>query len=147
MQSNIDQFDDVTAKTFAYLYESFPVPAFLLVERFGVMIDVEAYPLGDSVKEADFWVACWDWLIAAGYMYAGDRIRPVGFSDVVLTAKGLEVLKAVPSSLSNGQTVGDQIVAGLKSGALDAVKDGVKLALSRGAEMVPWAALAHQAFK
>ena len=53
-------------------------------------------------------------------------------SDVVLTPKALQVLKSIPPSLDESETVGAWIQRAVKDGAKDAVQKGVAYALGIG---------------
>jgi hypothetical protein len=144
MSSNIEKFDELTARIFAALYEDFPVPRSLSAEQYGVDCNaVFAEPDRiDSVsfKDLNFFCSTVQWLSASGYVEYATELNMGTFSDVTLTAKGLEVLKATPASLKapeggESKTLGDYLVDGVKSGAADAMKKGATYALSAGAAL------------
>lgn len=116
--SNIKKFDEITGQVFAALYENFPVAKYVLIEDFlddGFSYDEHAQ--GDFPNEnGKFFLACVDWLAGAGYLRFDEKMRFSGFSGAVLTAKGLEALKATPSSLNKEASLGDQLVEATQSG-------------------------------
>ncbi|MNN93398.1 hypothetical protein D3C81_2118280 [compost metagenome] len=63
------------------------------------------------------------------------------FRQAVLTAKGLEVLKATPASLSSS-SFGEQLQTAAKDGMLDTIKSLTNEALSRGVGLATSAAVA-----
>lgn len=137
--SNIERFDEITAKVFSVLYEEFPVPTNLFAEAHVSPATCYSEFLGCDVPstEAEFFVASVTWLGDAGYLRCKEQ--PAGtaaFIGAVLTTKGLEVLKTIPDSLNGKKTIGEQLVAAAKSGATAALKDGVKAALAKGAVML-----------
>lgn len=142
MTANIENFDLLTAKLFAALYESFPVPVALTAEQYGVDVD-SAFDFADPVsvdpaafKALDFFCATVRWLEAYGYLTYQSETNGGFFFDASLTAKGLEVLKATPASLSSTKTLGEYIVEGTKGGVKEAMSKGVSYALSAGAALV-----------
>lgn len=52
------------------------------------------------------------WLVDAGYIH-GTSLEYEGINDAVLTAKGLEVLKATPDSLQG--SLGERLVEAVKA--------------------------------
>ncbi len=71
------------------------------------------------------------WLEKAGYVWIGG-ISSQEAVEVVLTPKALELLKAVPESLTTRETVGELLVRGVREGAKDSVKSAVTFALAKG---------------
>lgn len=94
----------------------------------------EIYDPSDSgFKEAqsllEFHYYAVEWLVESGYISATPH-RFDGFSDAVLTAKGLEVLKLRPSSLNS--SFGDELMQASKSGTREVIKDVTSSLLSTG---------------
>ncbi|HEN8734257.1 hypothetical protein D3C76_1171470 [compost metagenome] len=116
--SNIQKFDEITGQVFGALYENFPVAKYLLIKDFlddGFSYDENAQ--GDFPnKNGEFFFACVEWLAGAGYLRFDEKMHYSGFAGAVLTAKGLEALKAVPTSLNKGASLGDQLVEATQSG-------------------------------
>ncbi|MFQ1753526.1 hypothetical protein ACK4A1_01535 [Aeromonas veronii] len=130
--SNIEKFDDIAAKTFAILYERFPLPCYIAVEHF-----TEGRPIlediahggqmpTDEVKLID---ATFVWLVDAGYIN-GKMNRFIGLSQAVLTAKGLETLKATPDSLTT--SIGERLKEAVKQDGREITRSLVSQALSIG---------------
>lgn len=142
---NIERFNIITAKTFAMLYQSFPVPRDLLMgPDFDIphLMEIPHDFKNNYVSEKEdilFVQSTIYWLHDAGYIEAKSYTYPFGFRDVVLTAKGLETLKAIPSSLSSDKTAGELVLDAVKSGASDSMSDAVKFILAKGIEFLPYA--------
>ncbi|WP_296263961.1 hypothetical protein [Pseudomonas sp. UBA6562] len=136
--SNIQQFDEITGQVLGALYESFPVPRHLLIKQFvegGFTFD--EHMAADTPNErGEFFIACIEWLAEAGYLTFGDQSHGSGFISAVLTAMGLEALKAVPSSLSAGLSLGDQLVNATKSGTKSVLGGLAGEVLSVGSRLV-----------
>jgi hypothetical protein len=117
--SNIKRFDELTGQILGVLYESFPVPRHLLLKE----LLPDGFTLNDFLgyeipnEDGEFLFACIDWLAESGYLRFKDKVQATGYTESVLTAKGLEVLKATPDSLSTGPTLGDQLIDATKTGA------------------------------
>ena len=134
--TNIALFDEYVATIFGMLYSSFPVRSRLdavelsgvpEIDEFGVPIDARGKPS----KKFDVCMATIEWLIDTGYISAKDRDQ-YGFSQCVLTARGLEILKAVPESVQTKETIGEKLVYLLRSGSIDLAKESAREALSIG---------------
>lgn len=137
--SNIDLFDQITGLVFSKLYQSFPV-----TETLNVMSFMEAFP--DRVdRPGQFFSDTLKWLITSGYLMGEpDSKHSFTFHKCTLTAKGLEVLKAVPDSIT-GKSLGAQLQDAAKNGMLDSVKSLTGKALSAGAQITFSAASAWMA--
>lgn len=125
MPNNIECFDLLTGRIFAALYDEFPLPHQLTNDEFTYFLlgkdpDYPIEPMFDSQRAAlEFFTATTQWLISAGYISC--QVRFSEGPRAVLTAKGLEALKSVPSSLS-GETLGTQLVEAAKAGTVDQLK-------------------------
>lgn len=85
--------------------------------------------------DAEFFIATCEWLIQAGYLI-GD-VRPyTHVHDVVLTAKGLEVLNAIPDSLKAGASIGERLADAAKEGGKETMRGLVTEALGLGARLI-----------
>lgn len=147
---NIEKFNEITGQVLAYLYVSFPVPVDLSPASIGIDAapDGEYAPTsglvaGGKPKTEDelFFGHSVAWLIATGYLSADRLLSGVFFCQAVLTAKGLEVLKATPASLSSS-SFGEQLQTAAKDGMLDTIKSLTNEALSRGVGLATSAAVA-----
>lgn len=142
---NIERFNIITAKTFAMLYQSFPVPRDLLMgPDFDIphIMEISHDFENNYVSEREdilFVQSTIYWLHDAGYIEAKNYTYPFGFREVLLTAKGLETLKAIPPSLSTDKNAGELVLDAVKSGASDSMSDAVKFILSKGVELLPYA--------
>lgn len=135
--SNIEMFDDITGKIFAALYQSFPVPRYLMAESF---VDVamqfsEKHDMDIPTQEAEFFIATAQWLIQAGYL-TGTPYPYLRVDDAVLTAKGLEVLKAIPDSVSSKASIGEQLANTAKEEGREVFRGLVGQALGIGARII-----------
>lgn len=132
--SNIKRFDEFTGQILGVLYESFPVPRHLLLKE----LVSDGYSFDDFMgfeipnENGEFFFACIEWLAESGYLRFRDKVQATGYTEGVLTAKGLEVLKAIPDSLSTESNLGDQLVDATKAGAKGLIGDLAGQALSIG---------------
>lgn len=134
--TNIVLFDEYVARILATLYESFPVrirldarqiSGMLEEDEFGVPIDERGKPS----KAFDICMATIEWLIDTGYINSKDKDQ-YGYSWCVLTARGLEILKAVPESVKVQSSVGDKLVQLIKGGSIELAREAAKTAISAG---------------
>jgi hypothetical protein len=140
MASNIERFDLVTGAVFAFLYESFPEP--VILDPIHYLEQIAPDGQDPDVREEqkfgaiEFFGHTIHWLARTGYLTHDTRIRSdlSIFEDCVLTAKGLEVLKALPDSIT-GKTLGSQLQDAAKNGLMDSVKSLTGKALGIGASM------------
>lgn len=130
-------FDEITGKIFAKLYKSFPLPAYLSAEEFvaEAMRFNEKSGMDLPTKDAEFFFATGKWLMSAGYLTA-TPYPYTAFGDAVLTAKGLEILKAVPDSVSSKESIGEQLAGMAKEQGGEAAKGLVTEALALGARFI-----------
>ncbi|WP_409261164.1 hypothetical protein [Pseudomonas putida] len=136
--SNIQQFDEITGQVLGALYENFPVPRHLLITQFikdGYTFD-EQMAADMANERGEFFIACIEWLSDAGYLCFKDRSYGNGVMNAVLTAKGLEALKAIPASLTAGPSLGDQLVDATKSGTKNILGSLAGEVLSVGSRLV-----------
>ncbi|OLS63742.1 hypothetical protein [Pseudomonas putida] len=135
--SNIQQFDEITGQVLGLLYEKFPVPHSLMIREIApnglAMDDFLCAEVPNEVGK--FFLASVEWLAGAGYLNVGDVAYNAGFLDVVLTAKGLEVLKATPASLQTGPSFGEKLADASKGGAKEILRGVVSEVLSLGARL------------
>ncbi|RRV28600.1 hypothetical protein EGJ23_04255 [Pseudomonas sp. o96-267] len=135
--SNIELFDVLTGRILAKLYQHFPVDVPL--EAWDYRDLFSGPPMEDGWLDADdsaFFQSTVLWLGSAGYLEHGSATNNGDVYGCVLTAKGLEVLKALPASLQAGPTLGDQLVDASKGGAKEVLRGVASEALSLGARML-----------
>ncbi|MCK8667918.1 hypothetical protein M1M11_23835 [Pseudomonas azerbaijanoccidens] len=134
-KSNIDRFDEYAGLIFAHLYAAFPMRVqigdyqFMPEAQKDGEFDFEMYS-----RESKFVEATILWLRDAGYI--SGQVISLGLLDAVLTSKGLEVLKATPSSLVNGPSLGDRITDAVKEGGKETMRSLVSEALGIGARLM-----------
>lgn len=89
--SNIDEFNRAVGLTLDRLYQAFPLPIALHVEELDEGADEHLLGVyGATIK----------FLLAEGFIRGGTSIRDYRSTpNVVLTAKGLAILNAVPDSI------------------------------------------------
>ena len=144
-RSNIDSFNEITAKTFGILYASFPVPTTLsLANHYGIdnvaniakSLEHGLRPCKEEEAPARLVEATICWLEDSGYLKIKLKNYPFKFEGVILTAKGLEALQAVPDSINSDKKSAGQILAEqIKAGTGDYVRETVKTVLSFGVKL------------
>ena len=134
--NRIEHFNRCTGLIFGELYRSFPL-------RADVTSDVLPAEIFDDIDEDDFdgaferlvvFQKTAQWLVQAGYIWAED-VRDSGLHSAVLAPKGLEVLKAVPSSLASERSLGEQIQHVTSKGAYALLSKSVDAALAAGVRL------------
>ncbi|MBF0249943.1 MAG: hypothetical protein HQL35_04855 [Alphaproteobacteria bacterium] len=138
-EPNIDLFNRYTAIIFADLYKAFPVG--IKLEPCDIVVQ---YPPPKEMPDISLEVqtaicaGTIQWLEGAGYIKIANTNRRLSgnltFTNVVLTVKGLEVLKGMPDSLGN--PAGEQLLSAMKTGGAEAGKTLISLAITSA-----WAAL------
>jgi len=122
--SNIDLFHLFAAKTFAILYEKFPVFEAIAPEA---LVDQ-----GNEIHQEKREVASatLKWLFEAGYVIRIGESSPFRYT---LSSKGFEILDADPFGKSDKQkkSLGEQFITLLKDSATNAVKEEIKLAVKK----------------
>lgn len=117
--SNLDKFNEITAKVFADCYSSFPVPLnFCQSDYIEGVSDAESDPLFFSTLE---------WLKKHGYIsFECPELGWANYYDVQLTEKGLTALNAVPDALKEKKTVGDKVVEVVKTGSKELMSECIR---------------------
>ncbi|MDQ0124278.1 hypothetical protein J2W17_003226 [Pseudomonas lini] len=135
--SNIDQFNETTGLVLAELYAKFPVPKSLVPEHFVEpatrWCDIVCADVPN--EKAEFFIATVRWLESSGYLTFKDCTHYYA-QDAVLTAAGLEVLKASPSSLAKGPSFGQSITTAAKEGGKETLRATVSELLGLGARVL-----------
>jgi len=132
--SNVERFDRLTGGVFGKLYQSFPVPIELNINDFTSLITPlkETYEEDQTLNASEFFYSTLSWLKDSGYItYLNNALDNTSCYGCVLTAKGLEVLKAVPKSV-DGDSLGGQLADAVKEGAMGKLKELASEALSKG---------------
>jgi len=138
-------FDEIVGKTFARLYVKFPSPIYLPMTHFvgegNSFTEDESSGLNFPIGEAEFAFDCVNWLIGAGFASGKPDSGSIAFGSLVLTAKGLEVLKLIPDSLSS--SLGDRFASAVKQGSIDSVRKLTSQTLSAGISVAIGLIAAH----
>ena len=131
--SNIESFNRCAALIFAELYRSFPF-------RKGISLDSLPEGIFDDISEEDRKGAfdrlmvlneTGKWLVDAGYIWA-EKVVEHTIHGAILSPKGLEVLKSMPTSISTEQTLGERMGELVKKGSYSLLSKVVDKALSIG---------------
>jgi len=131
---NIERFNQYTARVFADLYEAFPERKALTPKAL-IEIDPEDFPNpSDMPPEVHFLDETLRWLERAGYIWSDGHID-LG-TRAVLTPKGLEVLRCVPSTVDSTESVGEQIHRAIRAQTIDAASALIPRALTLGYTLV-----------
>jgi len=135
--TNIDLFNSYTADVLSRLYAAFPVKVSLDVRVLSGHQEIDDYgavitPDGHRSKEAEIAFATIEWLIESGYIRAGGKRPPLGFTDCVLTSSGLDILNAVPDGVRSGETWGGRLARLVREGSVDLAKEAVTALIRSG---------------
>ena len=135
--SNINKFDEYTGQILARLYQNFPVPMDISPRDFftcsAVNVAEDEWEYTD--EDAKVFLSTARWLVLAGYIHCVSEKRSYLYKSV-LTAKGLEVLKLVPSSVQGGLSIGEQLTTAATEEARETLRGVVSEALSIGARLI-----------
>ena len=124
---NIELFDLYTGKILAKLYENFPLKIEVDVcDMLKLEIDQQNMTVP---KECEIFNDTMEWLKESGFIYYEEK-GMYSFHRVVLSAVGLETLKATPSSIKERDGIGEKIRDAVIRGKNEAIRTGVRLALS-----------------
>ncbi len=135
VENNIQKFDRLVALIFADLYKNFPVKTHVSVYTLfdckeSGWWDKGVYHEPEDLTKADqeFYFHTVKWLIGAGYVIGS--IEHHHKSSITLSMKGLQLLKSVPNSLDSSESLGDQLLSVISSGAKESAAQLVSKALS-----------------
>lgn len=121
--SNLDMFNEITAKVFAECYEKFPMPVDF--REIDLVPEECIDPNAEGVFSYTF-----SWLHDYGYItYAEPELPIDSFMHVRLTEKGISVLNMIPDSLKEKVTMGSKISNAVKSGAKDIISECIRQAV------------------
>ncbi|WP_426008276.1 hypothetical protein [Aeromonas salmonicida] len=150
MVSNIERFDTIVVLALADLYSCFPVRQYLASSKFivtedgehidGLSPEAEGHLFAEDLylndpyfKRKEFAFESLRWLVDAGYLH-GTPVAYDGIENAVLTAKGLEVLKATPDSLQG--SLGERLQEAVKNDARDVARSLVSQVLGLGLSFI-----------
>lgn len=134
-QSNIDNFNEVTGRIFLDLYDSFPQPFQIDFDNYITPLSNSTDPVEDVVHnfyERKFISNSVTWLKETGYLTSISDDE-YSFYGTVLTEKGLECLKKVPTSLVAQPSFGKQLGDAVRGGSVDALRTITSSVITLGA--------------
>lgn len=118
----MEQFNEVAAQIFQYLYERFPTPSAIHTHLL-VGGSVDEYELTMCAK-SQFACDVVDWLVREKFINAsGGNLGT--YHQCFLTAKGLAALNETPASLGGKESVIEKIKKGLSSGSKEALNAAI----------------------
>lgn len=128
---SMEKFNKLVGILFGKLYESFPVALEVEPETFLDSI-IDELDAEGAFGFSDYFDSTVRWLDMAGYVWiVQDRSADYApHFDVVLSERGLEALRRVPSSLEGNASIGERLVAYSKSKASDAIGTLISLAVT-----------------
>lgn len=132
---NIERFDVLVGAIFAKLYQEFPIAVDLMMEDFESQMAVNQpeRDINDHYNRRDvlFFLSTVIWLSNHDYLDSGSQAGD-GVMGCVLTARTLELLKAMPSNLeAKKPSLGEQLVSATKEGMTVKTKELVSEFLSK----------------
>ncbi|MUL11830.1 hypothetical protein GNP59_18415 [Aliivibrio fischeri] len=135
MEDNIKKFDRLVALILADLYQKFPVCTHVSIyELFDCTPGYMNHKRGQWIESEDlttedqeFYYYTVKWLIDTGYVIG--TIKNFNNSHITLSLKGLELLKSVPSSVDDAESIGEQLIGAVKAGAKDSAANLISKAL------------------
>jgi len=139
-KTNIERFDEVTAKILAALYETFPEPCYIDINALGM---TEEQPTRNEIGEelhTDEWHSldrfaqnAAKWLAEEGYLSS----RSSGFyGRYTLSAAGLKSMKHVDQPEIGSATLGDKLKTASAEGTKAATSKLVDQFLALGAPLI-----------
>jgi hypothetical protein len=136
MATHIERFDELVGRLLSELYTAFPLPRNLFCSDWQAHINAaglsEIDDFNPCADEARFFTASVKWLGNAGLIQHGEVLAGTAH-DCVLTAKGLEILKATPVSLEGA--LGDRLIEAVKSDSIGTLRQLAGQALSYGVSL------------
>jgi hypothetical protein len=129
MAANIERFNVLTGAIFAKLYEEFPEPTNLSAMDFAEQLKIG----GSDFVSVRFFTSTVEWLADHGYLKRGTTVGQGLVTNCVLTARTLELLSALPSSLeseSEQPSLGDQLITATKDGVTEKITELTRTFLS-----------------
>lgn len=135
MSANIEVFNESVALVFGELYKSFPVPVGLSYNDLAITLFKDDGDVVEYEKVLDVFESTVLWLKDAGYIWF-DTTSEMQVFGAVLSPKGLEILKVVPTSLTEGSTIGDSLINFANEGSKEIRASLITLALTEGYKLL-----------
>ena len=133
---NIEMFNLAVGEVLGECYLSFPVPTTISRGTIGGAIE-EYYPDYDpsniDMRKPEYEIAACtiSWLTKAGYIWLSEGDEKSRIVKATLSPKGLEVLNAMPKSITTG-SIGSNLAKGVKDIGISTFQKLVIHALSQG---------------
>lgn len=126
----MEKFNRLVALLFGTLYEEFPVPYRLDAARFLENV-IEARDEEGAFNFPEYFESTVKWLETAGYVWVVNDYTTLGGYEVevVLSEKGLEALRQVPSSLEGSESLGERFASFAKSRTSEALSTLISMAI------------------
>lgn len=139
-KTNIERFDEVTAKILAALYETFPEPCYIDINALGMTEELPTRNEAGEVLHTEEWHSLdrfaqnsAKWLAEEGYLSS----RSNGFyGRYTLSAAGLKSMKHVDQPEIGAATLGDKMKSASAEGAKAATSKLVDQFLALGAPLI-----------
>lgn len=139
-KTNIERFDEVTAKILAALYETFPEPCYIDINALGMTNELPTRNEIGEVLHTDEWhnldrfaQNSAKWLAEEGYLSA----RTSGFyGRYTLSAAGLKSMKHVDQPEIGSTTLGEKMKTASSEGGRAAISKLVDQFLALGAPLI-----------
>lgn len=140
MNRNLDLFNEFTAKIFASLLESFPVPQQMPHEQFGACNPDDYWNIQDPEQQAAEDTLCEVIMGTFTFLSENEYItytpRQDAFIEVRLTEKALLSLNQIPESLEGGETTGQRVIDAVKDGTTGAISSAVTGVFNAGINII-----------
>ncbi len=125
--SNMDEFNRVSVIVLGKLFEAFPQPIRVLVEDVNENSDTK--PDETLIRNFDATVT---FLASEGFLkYGSESDEGRFFNETVLTLRGLEILRSVPSVLEEKESMGQKFVEIMKGGTKEISKEVLKVVVNQ----------------
>ncbi|MBZ0330689.1 hypothetical protein KZO25_10225 [Halomonas sp. ANAO-440] len=127
----MEKFNRLVALLFGTLYEEFPVPYRLDAAKFLEKVIDQSDEEG-AFNFPEYFESTVKWLETAGYIWIVNDYTTLGGYEVevVLSEKGLEALRQVPSSLEGSESIGERFASFTKSKTSEALSTLISIAIS-----------------
>lgn len=124
--SNMDEFNRISAIVLAKLYEAFPQGIGILAEE---VSETDSKPDEDTIMNFDYTVR---FLASEGFLkYESESDQGLFFGEVILTLKGLKILRSVPNVLEEKQSLGQKVTGLVKGGTKEISKEALKAVINQ----------------
>lgn len=135
MDTNIETFNESVAIIFEELYKSFPIPIGLSYNDLAITLFKDDDEPIDHEQNLDVVENTILWLKNSGYIWY-DTTSEMQVYAAVLSPKGLEILKVIPTSLTEDSTIGESLINFAKDGTKETRASLIALALTEGYKLL-----------